>query len=146
MSNTIDQAFVDQFTSNFFHLSQQKGSRLRPFVRMETQRGKAAFFERIGLVEAIEKIPHDSIGESQIIYDRLKYVLNQTPSQSIADIEQSGVEKFVVDAVDRMEKDLEVIDVGKVEVKASILSFKYYYADYYKKHAQALKQPEQEPK
>jgi hypothetical protein len=37
-----------------FHLSQQQGSRLRNFVRTETQNGESQFFDRIGSVTAQE--------------------------------------------------------------------------------------------
>lgn len=52
MSFEITEAFVKQFSSNVFHLSQQKGSRLRGAVRNETQVGKSAFYDRIGSVAA----------------------------------------------------------------------------------------------
>lgn len=55
MSSQITEAFVQQYKSNVFHLSQQKGSRLRNAVRSEMQNGKRAFYERIGLSEAILK-------------------------------------------------------------------------------------------
>lgn len=55
MSQSIDQAFVDQFRANVFHLSQQKGSRLRETVRQESQKGKSQFFERLGSVTATKK-------------------------------------------------------------------------------------------
>lgn len=48
MSSEITTAFVEQYSSLVFHLSQQKGSRLRPAVRNEMQRGKSAFYDRIG--------------------------------------------------------------------------------------------------
>jgi hypothetical protein len=52
MSHQVTEAFVQQFHSNLFHLSQQKGSRLRNAVRSEMQKGKRQFFERLGLAEA----------------------------------------------------------------------------------------------
>ena len=52
MSIQVDVAFVKQFSSNVFHLSQQKGSRLAPYVRNEIQQGDSAFYERIGAVTA----------------------------------------------------------------------------------------------
>jgi len=55
MSSTINQAFVKQYTANIFHLSQQKGSRLRAFVRNETQKGEIEFFERLGSTDAVRK-------------------------------------------------------------------------------------------
>lgn len=52
MSNQITTAFVQQYKSTVFHLSQQKGSNLRPGVRVEMQQGKSAFYDRIGSVAA----------------------------------------------------------------------------------------------
>jgi hypothetical protein len=60
MSNTIDQAFVKQYSANIFHLSQQKGSKLRPFVRVESQKGEVEFFERLGPTAAIKKVSRHS--------------------------------------------------------------------------------------
>ncbi len=55
MSNQISTAHVKQFSANVFHLAQQKGSRLRPFVRQESLKGEAGFYDRIGSVTAIKK-------------------------------------------------------------------------------------------
>lgn len=55
MSMQITEAFVQQYKSNIFHLSQQKGSRLRGAVRSESQNGKRQFFERLGQTAAILK-------------------------------------------------------------------------------------------
>lgn len=52
MSSEITVAFVQQFGSNVFHLSQQKGSRLRGAVRNESQNGDSQYFDRIGKVTA----------------------------------------------------------------------------------------------
>jgi hypothetical protein len=52
MSVQITTAFVEQYSANVMHLSQQKGSRLRSAVDMETVTGKNAFFEQIGSVAA----------------------------------------------------------------------------------------------
>jgi hypothetical protein len=56
MSFQITEAFVQQYSANVMMLSQQKGSRLRPFVRQESVKGKSAFFDRIGSVSAIKKV------------------------------------------------------------------------------------------
>jgi hypothetical protein len=48
MSSQITTAFVQQYSANLQHLSQQKGSRLRGVVRVEAVRGKQAFFDQIG--------------------------------------------------------------------------------------------------
>lgn len=52
MSTQITTAFVNQFTSNVFHVAQQKGSRLRMAVRNESQKANVAYYERIGAVTA----------------------------------------------------------------------------------------------
>jgi len=48
MSNQIDTAFVQQYRANVMHLSQQKGSRLRGTVRVESVTGESAYFDRMG--------------------------------------------------------------------------------------------------
>lgn len=55
MSFQVTEAFVKQFSANVFHLAQQKGSRLSPFTRMESQVGKSAFYDRIGQVTAVKR-------------------------------------------------------------------------------------------
>lgn len=55
MSQQVTESFVQQFNTNVMHLSQQKGSRLADKVRKETQKGKAQFFDRIGLVAAVKR-------------------------------------------------------------------------------------------
>jgi len=60
MSQEITTAFVQQYSSNVFHLSQQKGSKLRGAVRSESQKGKSAFYDRIGSVTAVKKISRHS--------------------------------------------------------------------------------------
>jgi len=55
MSTQITTAFVEQYSANVMHLSQQKGSRLRSCVDSETVTGKNAFFEQIGTVSARER-------------------------------------------------------------------------------------------
>tara|TARA_Y100001938_G_C8070694_1_gene422867 strand:+ start:280 stop:1143 length:864 start_codon:yes stop_codon:yes gene_type:complete len=60
MSVQITTAFVEQYKSNVFHLSQQKGSRLRDAVRTETVTGKSHFFERIGSTAAQKRTSRHS--------------------------------------------------------------------------------------
>jgi len=70
MSTQITTAFVQQYKANVEHLLQQKGSRLRPFVRVETQNAEFDFYDRIGATSAQEvlgrhqdtpliNVPHD---------------------------------------------------------------------------------------
>lgn len=55
MSVQVTDAMVKQYSANVFHLSQQKASRLRNTVRNESQNAEAAFYDRIGSVDAQEK-------------------------------------------------------------------------------------------
>ena len=53
MSTEVNKAFVNKYRSNFIHLAQQKGSRLRNFVRVnEGVVGKADHFDRLGSTSA----------------------------------------------------------------------------------------------
>tara|TARA_A100000172_G_C3042386_1_gene111004 strand:- start:1481 stop:2365 length:885 start_codon:yes stop_codon:yes gene_type:complete len=54
MSVNITTAFVNQYRANVEHLLQQKGSRLRNFVRVESQNSEFEYYDRIGSVDAIE--------------------------------------------------------------------------------------------
>ena len=60
MSVNITTAFVEQYKSNVYHLTQQKGSRLRQAVRTETVNGRSAFFEQIGATAARERVSRHS--------------------------------------------------------------------------------------
>ncbi len=60
MSQEITENFSQQYSANVFHLAQQKGSRLKPTVRNETQVGKSAFYDRIGSVTAQLKVGRHS--------------------------------------------------------------------------------------
>jgi len=55
MSVEITTAMVEQYKSNVVLLAQQKGSRLRNFVRVEPITGENAFFESIGATAAQKK-------------------------------------------------------------------------------------------
>lgn len=52
MSIQITTAQVEQFKSNVYHLTQQKGSKLRSAVRLETVVGKNAYYEQLGSTSA----------------------------------------------------------------------------------------------
>jgi hypothetical protein len=60
MSVQITTAFVEQYRSNVYHLSQQKGSRLRRSVRVETVVGKNAYFEQLGPTAARKRTSRHS--------------------------------------------------------------------------------------
>lgn len=52
MSIQITTAFVDQFKDNVYHLTQQKGSKLRGSVRVERVVGRTGFYEQLGATSA----------------------------------------------------------------------------------------------
>ena len=60
MSVQITTAFVEQYRGNVEHLVQQKGSRLREAVSVETVVGKNAFFEQIGSTAAQQRTSRHS--------------------------------------------------------------------------------------
>lgn len=55
MSQSIDQNLVNAFNSNVELQFQQRGSRLRPFVRVEPLNSEFEYFDRIAPVDAIER-------------------------------------------------------------------------------------------
>ena len=54
MSFQVDMALVNAYRSNIELGIQQKGSRLRPHVRMESQKAEFDFYDRIGPTDAVE--------------------------------------------------------------------------------------------
>lgn len=52
MSQYVETAFVQQYNATMKHLVQQKGSRLRDTVNVETLVGRKGFFDQIGAVTA----------------------------------------------------------------------------------------------
>ena len=56
MSSFVTEHMVKQFSSNVWHLSQQKGSRLRGLSRTESLNGEEGFFDYYGPVTAEEKV------------------------------------------------------------------------------------------
>lgn len=77
MSFQITEAFVQQYSANVFHLSQQKGSRLRGLVRSEMQVGKSAFYDRIGSVSAVKKVGrHTNTPQLDTPHSRRRVTLN----------------------------------------------------------------------
>ena len=55
MSTQVTTAFVQQFNANIALLSQQKGSRFRKAVRVESVTGEKAFFDQVGSTAAVKR-------------------------------------------------------------------------------------------
>ncbi len=48
MASSVDVAFIKQYSATLMRLSQQRGSRFKPFVRNEQQSSDSSFFDRLG--------------------------------------------------------------------------------------------------
>lgn len=55
MSIQITTSMVEQYRSNIYHLTQQKGSKLRKAVRVESITGRNAYFEQLGATSARQR-------------------------------------------------------------------------------------------
>jgi hypothetical protein len=106
MSSEITVAFVKQFSSNIFHLSQQKGSRLQPLVRNEMQKGDSAFYDRIGSVTAsvssgrhadtvLSDTPHSRRRVTMDTYRHADMVDNADKIKMLIDPTNAYVESFM---------------------------------------------------
>jgi hypothetical protein len=56
MSTQIPVSFVEQYKANLYILSQQKGSKFRSCVSVESVTGQSAYFERLGATAAVPRI------------------------------------------------------------------------------------------
>lgn len=122
MSVQITTAFVEQYSANVMHLSQQKGSRLRSSVDTETVTGKNAFFEQIGATAARQRpsrhadtpqidTPHARRRVSLIDYDwadlidnedRVRMLIDPTSpyAQAAAYAMGRAMDELIIDAAD----------------------------------------------
>jgi len=60
MSFQVTAAFVDQFSGNVEHLTQQGDSRFAGKTRTESQKGKTKFFEQLGTTRAVRRTSRHS--------------------------------------------------------------------------------------
>lgn len=58
--SNISTSFVNQFKNNIYFGAQQKGSRLRNSVRVESQQGQTAFYDGLGPTEAVKLVSRHS--------------------------------------------------------------------------------------
>jgi len=96
MSTQITTAMVEQYAGNVYHLAQQKGSRLRNAVRVETVVGKNAFFEQLGSTAARKRTsrhsdtpqmdtPHARRRVSMVDYDWADLIDNEDRVRTLID-------------------------------------------------------------
>lgn len=76
MSFTVDVAFVNSYHSNIQLKFQQRGSRFRPYVRVESQNAEFDFYDRIGPTEANEMVGrHQDTPLNSTDHDRRRVAL-----------------------------------------------------------------------
>lgn len=96
MSVQVTTAFVEQYKANVYHLTQQKGSKLRRAVRVENVNGTNAYFEQIGATAARQRttrhadtprmdIPHSRRRVSLSDYDWADLVDNEDQIRLLID-------------------------------------------------------------
>jgi hypothetical protein len=77
MSQFITEHMVKQFSSNVWHLAQQKSSRLRAIVRSETLNGEVGFYDNYSPTEVLEKVGRHSDTEfTQVIHGRRRVTMS----------------------------------------------------------------------
>jgi len=88
MATNIPVSFVKQFSSNIYHLSQQAGSRLRPYVQMKSLNAEAGFYDRLDQTEVYEKIGRNSDTEQvDMIYSRRRVSMTDYAWSTLVDKE-----------------------------------------------------------
>lgn len=96
MSSQVTTAFVQQYRSEVFHLSQQMGSRLQGAVRNETQKSNAEFFDRIGAVVAqIKTSRHSDTPQIDTPHSRRMVSLNDYEWADL--IDKEDLRKMLMD-------------------------------------------------
>jgi hypothetical protein len=91
MAATINTAFISQFSDNLHSLVEQKGSKMRPAVKVEMAKGEKHFFDRLGSFEASE------------IVSRLESTDLQDPAHSrrMADVKRYHASTYL-DDIDKL--------------------------------------------
>lgn len=109
MSQQITTAFVNQFKANIFMGAQQKGSRLRPFVRVEDQKAVLAYYDGLGPTEVNELVSRHS---------DTQYVDSVHIRRAVA------LRNFTwADLVDNADKIVTLNDPTNAYVQSAIMSF-----------------------
>ena len=121
MSFDITTAFTQQYHANVERALQQRGSILRPLVRVERQKGEYQYYEQIGKVEAAEitvrhgdspqvDTPHTRRRVGLAFYDVGDFIDDEDKARMLIDPTSSYVQNFV-DALGRKMDDV-IIDAA----------------------------------
>lgn len=117
MSLQVSAAFVQQFSTNVQHLSQQKASRLRPSVRVELVKGEFAYFDQIGQVNMVERtsrhadtpfteIPQSRRRVGMRDFEASEIIDSQDRARMLVDPESYYVQAFAAAAGRRMDDEV----------------------------------------
>jgi hypothetical protein len=88
MSQFITEHNVKQFSSNVWHLAQQKASRLRGIVRSESLNGEVGFYDNYAPTEVMEKVGRHSDTEfTQVIHGRRRVTMSDYAWADLVDKE-----------------------------------------------------------
>ncbi len=88
MSTSVDIAFVQEFNANVIHLAQQKGSRLRNFVRTKTLKAKSGHFERLASGAMFKRTSrHQDTMIGNLAHSRRRVVLDDYERGELVDEE-----------------------------------------------------------
>ena len=119
MSQFITEARVKQYSANVFHLAQQKGSKLRGYVRVESQQGVAAFYDRIGKVTAQKKVGrHIDISYSDTPHSRRRVTLEDYFYADLVDKEdklriiQNPESEYAIAAMNALGRAMDDVIIG----------------------------------
>lgn len=107
MSFQVDTALVNSYRANIEIKFQQKGSRLRPYVRVESQNSEFDFFDRIGPTAAVKvknrhsdtpliSTPHDRRRNATEDYDWADLIDRKDKIRMLADPTSSYVTNAVM--------------------------------------------------
>lgn len=95
MPASISVSFVKQYANTLFHLAQQKGSRLKGFVRNESQNSESSFYDRLGLATAQLKVArHSDTPLLEAEHSRRRVTLNDYEWATLLD-KQDKIRMFV---------------------------------------------------
>jgi hypothetical protein len=117
MSYEVDTALVNSYHSNIQIKFQQRGSRLRPFVRVESQNSEFDFFDRIGPTEAVKvknrhsdtpliSTPHDRRRNATEDYDWADLIDRKDKLRMLADPTSSYATNAVFALGRSMDKEI----------------------------------------
>jgi hypothetical protein len=131
MASSIETSMVKQFSSNIYHLSQQKDSRVWSlFNRKETLNSEEAYFDRLGAINDVqEKVGRNSdVQFSDVPYTRRRLTMSDYYWATLVDKEDklrlihSPESEFAIAARSQMARKMD--DIGIAALLGTVYSGK----------------------